>query len=255
MEAPPRNQTLEPEPSSIAVVTGAGSGLGRGIAHRLARDGFQVVALDLDGVSATDTADQIQRAGGHCEALTLDVTDAAAVAQAAESIGAARVVVNCAGWDEVHRFLDTGPEFWERVVRINYLGVVAVSHAFARLMVDAGVRGRIVNISSDAGRVGSSGETVYAGAKGAIIAFTKSLARELVKHGITANCVCPGPANTPLLKRQPEKIQEALLRAIPAGRLAEPEDVAHAVSFFASEGAAYITGQVLSVSGGLTMAG
>jgi 2-hydroxycyclohexanecarboxyl-CoA dehydrogenase len=205
--------------------------------------------------SAEETGVRILKAGGRSEARQLDVTDADAVRQLAGSLGSVRVVVNCAGWDEVHPFLETEPDFWERVVRINYLGVVAVSHAFARRLVEQGEGGRVVNISSDAGRVGSSGETVYAGAKGAIIAFTKSLARELVRYGITVNCVCPGPANTPLLKRQPAKIQEALLRAIPARRLAEPEDVAHAVSFFASEGAGYITGQVLSVSGGLTMAG
>lgn len=245
--------------NTIAAVTGAGSGIGRGISLRLAEDGYAVAVLDLDADTAADTAATITAKGGRALALQLDVTDAAAVARAASAVasglGSVHAVVNCAGWDEVHPFMDTGPEFWDRVVRINYLGVVAVSQAFARLMIERGEGGRIVNISSDAGRVGSSGETVYAGAKGAIIAFTKSLARELVRHRITVNCVCPGPANTPLLKRQPEKIQEALLRAIPFRRLAEPEDVAHAVSFFVSEGAGYITGQVLSVSGGLTMAG
>ncbi len=243
----------------VAAVTGAGSGIGRGVALRLAEDGFAVAALDLDGDSAAETARQITAAGRSATPYQLDVTDAAAVARTAstvaDSLGPVRAVVNCAGWDEVHPFMETDPEFWERVVRVNYLGVVAVSHAFARHMIERAEGGRIVNISSDAGRVGSSGETVYAGAKGAIIAFTKSLAREMVRHAITVNCVCPGPANTPLLKRQPEKIQEALLRAIPFRRLAEPADVAHAVSFFASAGAGYITGQVLSVSGGLTMAG
>jgi 2-hydroxycyclohexanecarboxyl-CoA dehydrogenase len=245
--------------TSTAVVTGAGLGLGRGIALRLARDGFAVAAIDVDLDAAADSVEQIIVAGGAARHYRADVGDPEAVQKACGDIlhdlGAVKVVVNCAGWDEVHPFVETDPAFWEHVIRVNYLGVVAVSHAFVKPMIEAGDGGRIVNISSDAGRVGSTGETVYAGAKGAIIAFTKSLAREMVRHRITVNCVCPGPANTRLFRRQPERIQEALLRAIPFRRLAEPADVAHAVSFFASDGAGYITGQVLSVSGGLTMAG
>jgi 2-hydroxycyclohexanecarboxyl-CoA dehydrogenase len=165
------------------------------------------------------------------------------------------VLVNCAGWDEFHPFLDTDRPFWDRVVAINYLGVVALSHAVVPLMVEAGGGGRVVNIASDAGRVGSTGEAVYAGAKGGVIAFSKSLAREVARHRITVNAVCPGPADTPLFQGFPERIRQSLQRSIPLGRLAEPEDVAHAVSFFASPGAGYVTGQVLSVSGGLTMSG
>ena len=162
--------------------------------------------------------------------------------------------MNCAGWDETHAFVDTERAFWERVVAINLLGVVAVTHAFLPAMIERG-GGRIVNVASDAGRVGSSGEAVYAGAKGGVIAFTKSVAREAARHGITANAVCPGPTDTPLFRAQDERLQEALVRAIPMRRAARPEEIAHAITFFASDAAGYITGQVLSVSGGLTMAG
>ncbi len=165
------------------------------------------------------------------------------------------MIVNCAGWDETHRFTETDRPFWEKVLAINLLGVVAVTHAFLGAMIERGEGGRIVNVASDAGRVGSSGEAVYAGAKGGVIAFTKSLARETAKHGITANAVCPGPTDTPLFRAQPEKLQQALERAVPMGRLGRPADVAAAIAFFASDGATFVTGQVLSVSGGLTMAG
>ncbi len=165
------------------------------------------------------------------------------------------MIVNCAGWDETHRFTDTSRPFWERVLAINLLGVVAVTHAFLAAMIDRGGGGRIVNVASDAGRVGSSGEAVYAGAKGGVIAFTKSLARETARHGITANAVCPGPTDTPLFRAQPERLQQALEKAVPMGRLGTAEDVAGAIAFFASADAGFVTGQVLSVSGGLTMAG
>jgi 2-hydroxycyclohexanecarboxyl-CoA dehydrogenase len=165
------------------------------------------------------------------------------------------VIVNNAGWDEIRPFMDNDRDFIRKVVAINYLGPVTVTQAFLRGMIDAGAGGRVVSIASDAGRVGSTGETVYAGAKGGIIGFTKSLAREMARHQVTVNCVCPGPTDTPLFHQQPEKMREALIRAIPFRRLGQPADIAHAVRFFASDGASFITGQVLSVSGGLTMAG
>jgi 2-hydroxycyclohexanecarboxyl-CoA dehydrogenase len=164
--------------------------------------------------------------------------------------------VNCAGWDRTAPFLSSTPEFADKVVAINYLGQVHICQAFLPAMVEAGRGGRIVNIASDAGRVGSSGETIYAGAKGGVIAMSKSLAREMARHAITVNVVCPGPTDTPLFRSGvDENLKQALIRAIPLRRLAQPAEIAAAVLFFASDEAAYITGQVLSVSGGLTMAG
>jgi 2-hydroxycyclohexanecarboxyl-CoA dehydrogenase len=165
------------------------------------------------------------------------------------------VLVNAAGWDRIEPFMNNDDELWQTLTAINLLGPVRVSHAFLRPILDADAEARIINIASDAGRVGSSGETVYAGTKGGVIAFTKSLAREMAPHRINVNCVCPGPTNTPLLDSMPEKLRASLEKAIPFRRLAEPEEIADAVLFFASDRARYITGQVLSVNGGLTMAG
>jgi 2-hydroxycyclohexanecarboxyl-CoA dehydrogenase len=241
--------------SRVAVVTGAASGIGRATALALAAEGWRVAAADLRLAGAEETAGL---AGG-LEPFAVDVADgdsvAALVAAVGGSLGAPAAVVNCAGWDEIHRFEDTDRPFWERVIAINLTGVVAVTHAFLAAMVERGEGGRIVNVASDAARVGSSGEAVYAGAKGGVVAFTKSLARELARHRITANAVCPGPTDTPLFASLPERLQESLRGAIPLGRLGRPEDVAAAIAYFASPGAEFVTGQVLSVSGGLTMAG
>jgi 2-hydroxycyclohexanecarboxyl-CoA dehydrogenase len=200
----------------------------------------------------------VRDAGGEADFVPLDVMDDESIAALADAVlgrGAApNVVVNAAGWDRVEPFLDNSVEFMERVVRLNLLGTIKVAKAFLPAMVDAGT-GTVVNVASDAGRVGSSGETVYAGAKGGVIAFTKSLAREMAPHGIRVNCVCPGPTDTPLFRSLPEKLQAALTRAIPFRRLARPEEIADAILFFASPRSDFITGQVLSVSGGLTMAG
>jgi 2-hydroxycyclohexanecarboxyl-CoA dehydrogenase len=239
----------------IAVVTGAASGIGRAIAIALAGNGAVVVAADRDVSGAEQTA----AAHDRITAVFLDLTSGSSIAAARDEVtrrfGAATVLVNAAGWDVPGPFLATDEQFWRDVVDINYVGHVRVCHAFLPSMIAAGRGGAIVNVASDAGRVGSAGETVYAGAKGGVIAFTKSLARELARHQITVNCVCPGPTDTPLFQSLPESMREALIRAIPFRRVAQPSEIADAVLFFASELARYITGQVLSVSGGLTMAG
>ncbi|MGH2903665.1 MAG: SDR family oxidoreductase [Solirubrobacteraceae bacterium] len=239
----------------MAVVTGAASGIGRASALALAELGLTVAGADLDESGVRATAERAQGV----RAFAVDVTDGDSVSALADAVrrelGAPEVIVNCAGWDQTHPFIDTDRVFWERVLAINLVGVVAVTHAFLGGVIERGQGGRIVNVASDAARVGSSGEAVYAGAKGGVVAFTKSLARETARHRITANVVCPGPTDTPLFRAQPERLRQALVKAIPMGRLGQPEDVARAIAFFASEQAAYVTGQVLSVSGGLTMAG
>ena len=191
--------------------------------------------------------------------MTVDVADRAQVDalrdRVTAEVGVANILVNAAGWDRTDQFLNATTEFAEKVVAINYLGPVHMCSAFLPGMVEAGNGGRVVNLASDAGRVGSAGESIYAGAKGGVIALSKSLAREMARYGINVNCVCPGPTDTPLFQAQAEKLKEALVKAIPFRRLARPEEVAAPVLFFASESASFITGQVISVSGGLTMAG
>ncbi len=240
----------------VAVVTGAASGIGRAIALSLAEAGATVAAVDRDADGVRATAERI---GAPSTAHVADLTDPAAVLAMRDEVIAKHaipnVLVNAAGWDRIEPFMDNDDALWQGLTAINLLGPVRVSHAFLQPILDAGADVRIINIASDAGRVGSSGETVYAGTKGGVIAFTKSLAREMGRHGINVNCVCPGPTNTPLLDSMPEGLRESLKKAIPFRRLAEPEDIADAVLFFASDAARYITGQVLSVSGGLTMAG
>jgi 2-hydroxycyclohexanecarboxyl-CoA dehydrogenase len=194
--------------------------------------------------------------------VRLDVTDSASVAetvrQTGEALGPVEVLVNNAGWDELRPFVDTDEAFWDRVIEINFKGCLRTTKAVLPGMVERGY-GRIVNIGSDAGRVGSSLESVYSGAKGGLIAFTKTVAREVARSGVTANTVCPGPTRTPMLEGMAggeagRKLVESLERAVPMRRLGEPEDVAAAVAFLASDGAGFVTGQTLSVSGGLTMA-
>ncbi|MGV0904828.1 SDR family NAD(P)-dependent oxidoreductase [Mycobacterium novum] len=240
----------------IALVTGAGSGIGKAIALAFAGHGDRVVAADLDQPAAEATA---RAYPDLMTALPVDIADRARVDELRDrthaEVGVPTVVVNAAGWDRTNQFLNATTEFAEKVVAINYLGPVHVCSAFLPGMIEAGGGGRIVNLASDAGRVGSAGETIYAGAKGGVIALTKSLAREMARHEITVNCVCPGPTDTPLFDAQPEKLKEALIKAVPFRRLARPEEVAAPVLFFASDAASFITGQVISVSGGLTMAG
>jgi 2-hydroxycyclohexanecarboxyl-CoA dehydrogenase len=240
----------------VAAVTGGASGIGRATVLTLAAAGARVFVGDLDEAGARATCDAVAAAGGTAEPALVDVTDGASVeafaAGVQDTAGPAHVLVNAAGWDRLEPFMENTPEFWEQLVQLNYLGPVRVARAFLPGMIEAR-RGAIVNVASDAGRVGSMGETVYAGAKGGVIAFTKSLAREMARHEIRVNCVSPGPTDTPLFRSLPEKMQQALERSIPLRRLARPEEVADAILFFASDRARFVTGQVLSVSGGLTM--
>jgi 2-hydroxycyclohexanecarboxyl-CoA dehydrogenase len=235
--------------------------MGRAICLDLAADGRMVAIADLRLDGAKETASAVADSAGRAVPVELDVTSsesvAAGVAAAADELGPIDIAVNNAGWDELRPFLETDEEFWDRVIEINYKGCLRVTSEVLPGMVERGF-GRVVNIASDAGRVGSSLESVYAGAKGGVIAFTKTIAREVARSGVTANTVCPGPTRTPMLEGMAEaggeKLFESLVRAVPMRRLGEPSDVSAAVAFLASERAGFITGQTLSVSGGLTMA-
>ena len=241
----------------VALVTGGAGGIGAAICAQLATAGQQVAVADVDLDRARAVAEAI---GG--VAVELDVTEpgsvAAAVAGTVELLGPVAICVSCAGWDELRPFLDTDEAFQAKVLEINLAGPMRVTRAVLPHMV-AMSWGRIITIASDAGRVGSSQESVYSGAKGGLIAFTKTIARESARHGVTANSVCPGPTNTPLLdaitaaSSDAERVIAAMAKAVPMRRLGHPDDVAPAVAFLASDHAGYITGQTLSVSGGLTM--
>jgi 2-hydroxycyclohexanecarboxyl-CoA dehydrogenase len=247
----------------VALVTGAARGMGEAIARGLAEDGFAVVCADIRGPQATRTAEAINQTGGRAAAVSMDIREAASVADGVragrEALGDIDTLVNVAGWDELRPFVETDEAFWQEVLEVNFKGGMRLTKLLLPAMMQRGW-GRVINISSDAGRVGSSLESVYAGAKGAVIAFTKTIARESARSGVTANVVCPGPTDTQMLKDvaahhdNAEAVLERMARAVPMKRLGQPEDVAWAVRFFASERAGYITGQTLSVSGGLTMA-
>jgi 2-hydroxycyclohexanecarboxyl-CoA dehydrogenase len=240
----------------VVVVTGAGRGMGRAIAERLAVEGARVAVTDVDGESAAMTAAALDGAAG----FRLDITDAAEVSarigEIAAALGPVDALVNNAGWDRMAPFLQTDEDLWDRLIDINLRGPIRMTKAVLPQMVERG-GGRIVNISSDAGRVGSTGEAVYSACKAGIIGFAKTVAREMARHGITVNTICPGPTETPLLAAMVgeghDKLIESLKRGIPLGRLGQPEDVAGAVAFLVSDDAGFITGQTLSVSGGLTM--
>ncbi len=248
----------------LVLVTGAGGGIGSATARRFAEEGSIVIALDRDADAVAAAAHEIGSSGGRIEPVVADLTDREslerAVASVVEHHGEVDILVNNAGWDVFKPFLQTSVDEWMRLIDINLVGALHMLHLVLPSMVERG-RGRVVNISSDAARVGSSGEAVYAACKGGLVSLTKTLAREHARHGITLNVVCPGPTDTALFDgfRQgaanPEKLEEAFRRSIPLGRIGQPEDLPGAVLFFASDDAAYVTGQVLSVSGGLTMAG
>jgi 2-hydroxycyclohexanecarboxyl-CoA dehydrogenase len=225
-----------------AIVTGGAAGIGAAVVRRFREEGARVVVFDLKGDPA------------------VDITDYAAVKSAVEKAGPVDILVNNAGWDMFRPFLKTDPEFWQKILSINLIGAMNLLHCVLPGMVERG-RGKVVNVASDAGRVGSSGEAPYSACKGGLIALTKTLARELATKGICLNVVCPGLTETNMLEQfmqgagNPEKLREAYRRAVPMGRLGQPDDLPGAIAFFASDDANFITGQVLSVSGGLTMHG
>jgi 2-hydroxycyclohexanecarboxyl-CoA dehydrogenase len=245
--------------AKVAIVTGAGQGLGRGIALALAEQGAHLVVADLNEVTANQVKTEIEQMGRKAMALKVDITQysqvKAAVARVLQDLGKIDILVNNAGWDKVEPFISNTEETWDRVIAINLRGTINCCRAVLDHMLDRSY-GKIINIASDAGRVGSTGEAVYSATKGGIIAFTKTLARETAKKKINVNCICPGPSDTPLFATIAEgapKLAASLTRVIPLGRLGKPEDIGPAVAFFASDEASFITGQTLSVSGGLTM--
>ncbi len=250
--------------NKTVIVTGGGGGIGGATCKLFAAHGAKVAVFDMNLEAAQKVAGEIAAAGGVAAAFRADITDRAAVdagvAAAEAQFGPVGVLVNNAGWDVFKPFTQTIPAEWEKLIAINLTGALHMHHAVLPGM-SARRYGRIVNIASDAARVGSSGEAVYAACKGGLVALTKALAREHARHGITLNVVCPGPTDTALLAgvaegaANPEKLIEAFTRAIPLGRLGQPDDLAKAIVFFGSDEAAFITGQVLSVSGGLTMNG
>jgi 2-hydroxycyclohexanecarboxyl-CoA dehydrogenase len=240
----------------VVLVTGAGRGIGKAIAERLAAEGAKVAVADIDPTTASATAAEIGRGA---IAVTMDVTDGGsvrdAVAQTARRLGPIDVLVNNAGWDKIEPFVKSQEETWDRVIAINLKGPIRCARAVLDSMIERR-SGKIVSIGSDAGRVGSTGEAVYSAAKAGVIGFGRTLAREVARYGINVNVVCPGPTNTPLLQETVggnEKLMAALKQAIPLGRTGEPDDLAAAVAFLASDDAGFITGQTLSVSGGLSM--
>lgn len=242
----------------VAVVTGAASGIGLATAEALAQAGAHVVIADIARDKGEAAACALQKKNCKADYVHLDITDDSSITAFAHTVeskvGATDVLVNGAGWGQIKPFWEMPFDVWNKIVALNLVGPMKLVKAFLPKMMERN-GGKIVNVSSDAGRVGSSGETVYAGAKGGLISFTKSLAREVARYNINVNCVCPGPTETPLLLAVPEKHLEGFKRAIPFRRFGKPHEVADAILFFASSRSDYVTGQVLSVSGGLTMVG
>ncbi len=246
----------------VAIVTGGARGIGRGISLALAKQGASVAIIDIRTEQAEATVAEIKKLGRQAVALKCDVTSNQEVNQAAKKVldtyGRIDILVNNVGWDKIVLFNETTPEIWDKRIDINYKSVLNWTKAVIGFMMQNNT-GRIINIGSDAGRGGSMGEAVYSGCKGAVIAFTKTMARELARNKVTVNCVCPGPTDTPLMEEHKNdspvtaKILESMAKVIPLGRIGKPEDLGAAVAFFASDEAGFITGQTVSVSGGLTM--
>jgi 2-hydroxycyclohexanecarboxyl-CoA dehydrogenase len=242
----------------IALVTGGASGIGKATVMELVRNGARVVCADINETAGRALADEAHRSKLDIEYEPIDLTDSASVRRCAAAVTARHpkidILVNAAGFSVFYPFLETPPEYLDKVIAGNLTGSLHLTQALLPSMIAAG-NAHIVNVASDAGRVGSTGETGYAAAKGGMIAFTKSLAREVARHGICVNCVCPGPTDTPLLDTRSDKLKEAFIRAIAFRRLGKPQEVADAIAFFAGPKSGYVTGQILSVSGGLTFSG
>lgn len=247
----------------VALVTGGANGIGAGITTRLAEEGVAVAIFDLDRTGGERRVAELSAAGQRSAFFQVDVSDYAAVVEAVaaaeKALGPIDVLVNNAGWDKLEPFMQNDPALWSKLIAINLMGPIHLTRAVLEGMT-ARQSGKIVNIASDAGRVGSTGEAVYSAAKGGVIAFTKTIAREMARYRINVNVICPGPTETNLLAEivggeQGQKVIEAMTKAVPFRRLGKPDDIAGAVAFLASADADFITGQVLSVSGGLTMNG
>ena len=249
----------------VVVITGGGGGIGAATCGRFAEEGARVVVCDINAAAAGAVVSAIQANGGEAVAMVADLTDfeatGKAVAEIEATFGAIDILVNNAGWDVFTPFLKSAPDFWSKLIDINLRSVLNITKPVLASMVARGHAGRIVSIGSDAGRVGSSGEAVYAACKAGVIAFSKTLAREHARHGITFNVVCPGVTETAMLESfmeaagDKEKLRSAFTKAVPMGRMGRPDDLPGAILFFASDDSAFITGQVISVSGGLTMHG
>lgn len=240
--------------SKIAVVTGAGRGIGRAISEKLAAEGATVVVADVNEDAASATAEAVGGVGVRADVSERESVDAL-IGRVLERFGRVDVLVNNAGWDKAEPFVDSDPADWQKIIAINLLGTLNTTQAALPAMVERQA-GSIVNLGSDAARVGSSGEAVYSAAKGGIVSFTKTIAREMARNQISVNCVCPGPTDTELFASiggDDPKLRQSLTKAIPFRRLAEPSDLANTVAFLASDEAGYLTGQTVSVSGGLTM--
>lgn len=242
----------------VILVTGGASGIGMATVRAFAELGGEVFVADVNAARGEEVAEQVRAAGGRARFVRCDVTDAASIRACRDAVlggrGRLDVLANVAGWGHIQPFVENDDAFIDKVIALNLRGPIEMARAFLPSMIER-KGGRIVNVASDAGRVGSLGETVYSAAKGGVIAFSKSLAREGARHGVLVNCVCPGPTETPLLRSEPEKFLEAFLKVIPLRRFGKPSEVADAIVFLASARADYVTGQVLSVNGGITMVG
>ena len=244
--------------NKVAIVTGAASGIGKATAQTMAREGAHVFLADINDEAGAKIAEEIRGTGQQADFIHLDVTSSASIDTFKQQLAAKKpqvdILANVAGWGKIQPFVENTPDFWEKVMALNLMGPIMLTRAFLDGMIERNF-GKIIVVASDAGRVGSMGETVYSAAKGGVIAFCKSLAREVARYNITVNSVCPGPTDTPLLAAVPEKHREAFVRVTPMRRLARPEELADAILFFSSNESSFITGQVLSVSGGLVIPG